>query len=181
MAGDISNLTTNFSNVQTSGEILSGATISGSALSLTAGIAVTTITGTVISGSDLSSSNTVRGAIAVFSDVSSTNTVRAAKLKVGNPTGTNAGIPLTRVSAGTFAVAAIACVANASTSTAATIAGLTTDDILFVMPTSSMSSGVVVTGYSSGNSTATLLFSNASTAAQTIAAQTMAYAAVRFV
>lgn len=123
----------------------------------------------------------IAGALVWGSDLSSTNTVRGAKLKVGNASGTNAGIPLTRVSAGTFDVAAIACVANASTTTAATIAGLTTDDILFVMPTSSMSSGVILIGRSSGNSQATLIFSNASTAAQTIAAQTMAYFAVRIV
>lgn len=160
MAGNISDQTTDLSNLSVGGNLQ----VNGST-------SVSTLVPSSISATGL-----IAG-----SDISSTNTVRGAKLKVGNASGTNAGIPLTRVSAGTFDVAAIACVANASTTTAATIAGLTTDDILFVMPTSSMSSGVVVTGRSSGNSQATLIFSNASTAAQTIAAQTMAYAAVRIV
>src|SRR5687768_9894674 len=150
----ISDQTTVLSNLSLTGQFASGSTISGTAF-----------TGTLITGSDLSSTNTLRG----------------AKLKVGNASGTNAGIPLTRISAGTFDVVAMTLIANASTTTTATIAGLTTDDILFVTPTSSMSSGAVVTGRSSGNSAALLIFSNASTANLVTVAQTMAYVAVRIV
>lgn len=150
MAGDISNMTTNLSNLSVSG---------------------------LLDANRIASTNTISGGIMVGSDLSSTNTARAATLLVGSAT---AGTAITRIAKGTISVVTMTCTANGSTTTTATVAGLTTADALILNPPSSMSSGINITGYASGNSTAVLIFSNCSTAAQVVAGPlTVLYTAIR--
>ena len=185
MSGDISNQTTNFSNVSVSGTVAanqfaSTGTFTGSGVGVFSDVSSTgTVRGNVVYGSQVSSIGTVAGTIGVYSDVSSTNTVRGALAKIGPASGTNAATAITRIAKGNISVVAMTCIANASTTTTATVAGITTADAVFISPPSSMSSGVNVTGFASGNSTIDLIFSNCSTANQVVVAGTYQYVAIR--
>lgn len=138
MAGDISNLTTNFSNVSVEG-ILSANTVMASAQSLT-GLAASQVSSIA---------------------VGTTATIGTSLALAG-------GTTITGLRKGTISVVTLTCTANGSTVTQATVSPLATSDILLVSPQSSLSSGVVVHAYVSAASTVQVVFSNMSTASNVI-------------
>ncbi len=84
------------------------------------------------------------------------------------------GVGVNWLSSLTFAVVALPLTAAGSTTTTVPFPGAATTDVARAHPTSSMSSGAVLaSAYVSSANVVTLVYSNASTAAQTIAAQTV--------
>jgi hypothetical protein len=149
MAGNISDQTTNFSNVSIEG-ILSVNTVLASAQSLT-GLASSTVSSIVVN-----------------------NSAAVGTLAVGS------GTVITKVLKTTASVVTMTCIGTASTTTTAAFNGVAAGDALIVNAPSSMSSGVNLTGYVSGNSTVVLIFSNCSTANQVVAGPlTVTMAALR--
>jgi hypothetical protein len=139
MAGNISDQTTNLSNLNVEG-VLSANTVMASAQSLTG----------------LASSN-------VSSLVVGTTATVGTSLAVGG------GTAITQIRKATVSVVTMTCIATASTTTTAAFNGVAAGDALIVNAPSSMSSGINLTGYTSGNSTVVLIFSNCSTANQVVA------------
>lgn len=138
MAGNISDQTTNLSNLVVDG-VLSANTVLASAQSLT-GLASSTVSSLVVN-----------------------NTATAGSLAVGG------GTAITQIRKTTASVVTMTCIATASTTTTAAFNGVAAGDALIVNAPSSMSSGINLTGYVSGNSTVVLIFSNCSTANQVVA------------
>lgn len=96
------------------------------------------------------------------------------KFQLGGATG------IAVLSVQTFAVAAITAVATKSTTTNATISGLSTVDLCVVIPTSSgLSNGLALNAYPTAVDTLTLNFSNCSTANVVQAAGTYRLAVIR--
>lgn len=84
------------------------------------------------------------------------------------------GTGLVWMSFRTFAVPALTLTANGSTTTAAVFPGAASGDFASAYPTSSMSSGgVLAHAFVSATNAVTLVYSNASTAALAIVAQTV--------
>jgi len=142
MAGDISDQTTNLSNLAVAGNLSANTVSATSGLSANAG---------------------------TFATVAATTSVT-----IGS------GTAITKVLKTTASVVTMSCTAAGSTTTTAAFNGVAAGDALIVNAPSSMSSGINLTGYVSGNSTVVLIFSNCSTAAQVVAGPfTVTMAAIR--
>jgi len=137
-------------------------------------------------------------ATTVFSDLSISGTIDTGELEVtGATTQTGAltcastvaiggGTAIAKVSSATYAVVAMTCTANKSTTTTVTWSGATTandetdPDTYIVAAKSAFSAGVVVDAYASTKDTVTIRYSNVSGADAVLAAQTMRITRVEF-
>ena len=98
----------------------------------------------------------------------------ATSLNVGG------GTAITRISKGTFAVAAMSLATQSSASTAATISGLSTADTIIINPSSSgISAGLSIDWYIPSANTVVLHFSNVTNGPVVQAAATYSYVAIR--
>jgi hypothetical protein len=123
---------------------------------------------------NISDQTTVLSNLSLDRNLSSGTVEATSGISVGG------GKLLTRVSAGTFAVAAITVANASSTTTAATISPLATSDVIVVNPSSVLSANVLLgQAFVSAASTVILSFLNASATTAVVAAQTMSYTAFR--
>ena len=103
-------------------------------------------------------------------------TSNSSALAIGGGT-----VPITRSFATSFSVVATTVVATKSTTTDATISGISTADALYITPKGSgLSAGVVVDAYCSAADTLTVRYSNVSTANAAQIATTFNLVAFRF-
>jgi len=161
MAGNISDQTTDLSNLSVGGNLQVNGTSSVGTLVPSSISATGTIAGTVVSGSDLSSTNTVRGAIGVL----------GTSLALGG------GTTITKIAKGTVSIVTMTIVGGNSSSTTAAVSGLSTVDWFHLMaPTASgLSANLIVQAYSSGSGIATIVFSNLSSTVTSIQAGPVNY------
>ena len=126
----------------------------------------------------------------LYGQVQATNvqatTVDATGVEGDTVTVGASGTAIAQVSSATYAVVAMTCTANKSTTTTVTWSGATTandetdPDTYIVAAKSAFSAGVVVDAYASTKDTVTLRYSNVSGADAVLAAQTMRITRIEF-